>query len=794
MSDSQTSAVESRVLVLAPTGADGELSRAILTEAGFDCRVCADLPALCRELTAGGGSALLTDEALAAGDPQFLASTLQYQPAWSDMPILFLTGKGADSAAALWAMEMLGNVTILERPVRVVTLVSALRTALRARRRQYELRDRLQAQALLAAVVESSEDAIVSKTLDGVITSWNTGAQRLFGYAPAEAIGQHITLIIPPDRLHEEEMIIARLRRGESIEHYETIRRTKTGRLVDISVTISPVRDSGGRVVGASKVARDITGQKQSQERMRQSEERFRFLAETLPSVVWTAAPDGTITYVNQRWLDYCGMTAEQSAMNWPDLIVHPDDRDRCVAHWTKALREGTPYSIEVRNRRHDGVYRWFMTRAVPFRDAGGEIISWFGVTTDIQDQMEMQEQLKLADRRKDEFLATLAHELRNPLSPIYNGLKLLPKIRDNPAEFDETRRMMETQLKHMVHLLDDLLDISRIGRNKIQLRKEPIELAWVVNDAVEATRPLIEERNHQLAVNIPAEPVHLEADSVRLTQVLSNLLNNAAKYTPPGGRIWLTAEVTGQESGVRNQESGSGGSGAHGSERHTANPLTPVVVIRVRDNGMGMSDELLPRVFDLFEQGETHLANASGGLGIGLALVKSLVEMHGGRVDAHSEGLDKGSEFVVRLPVIAGSEVGRPDEPQAEPGAAPPRRILVVDDNRASADSMANLLRTFGHQVCVAYDAPEALTAAATFNPDVGLLDVGLPGMDGHELARTLRDRANGQRLTLIAMTGWGREEDRKRSLAAGFDAHLVKPIKMSAVCDLLAAEAAGR
>ena len=436
-----------RVLVLAPTRADAILSRTILTGAGLLCKLCHGLHDLLREWTAGAGALLLTDEVLAGEDPEQFAAIFQDQPAWSDLPIVLLSAAGADSAIAVWAMERLGNVTVLERPVRVTTLVSALQTAIRARRRQYQLRDQVQAQALLASVVQSSDDAIVSKTLDGIITSWNAGAERLFGYSSEEAIGQSITLIIPPERLEEERMILERLREGERLQHMETVRVSKTGQRLDISVTISPIRDPAGRVIGASKVARDITARKQAADRVLHSEARFRFLAETIPSIVWTAAPDGKITYANQRWFEFCGIPDLQRATSLPELTVHPDDVERCTKAWQWHLRKGRDFEIEVRHRRHDGVYRWFVARAVPFRDAGGKILSWFGTTTDIHDQKEMEETLRQADRRKDEFLATLAHELRNPLAPIRNALHIMRLKGDDPATVDQARKIMDRQL-----------------------------------------------------------------------------------------------------------------------------------------------------------------------------------------------------------------------------------------------------------------------------------------------------------------------------------------------------------
>jgi two-component system, chemotaxis family, CheB/CheR fusion protein len=491
-----------------------------------------------------------------------------------------------------------------------------------------------EAQALLAAIVESSDDAIISKTLAGVITSWNAGAESLFGYTAAEAVGRSITLIIPTDRQDEETMILDRIRRGQRIDHYETIRQTKTGRLVDISLTISPIRDATGRIIGASKIARDVTARKRT------------------------------------------------------------------------------------------------------------------------------EAELKEAARRKDEFLAMLAHELRNPLAPIRNAVEILRESTPVPQHQWATE-VLERQVHQLTRLVDDLLDVSRITRGKIDLRKQRVELAAVVESAVEASQPLIDKWGHQLAVTLPPEPVYLKADPTRLAQVFLNLLNNAAKFTSPGGQIWLTAEREGES-----------------------------VVVQVKDTGIGIRREMLSQVFELFTQAESSLARSQGGLGIGLTLVQRLVEMHGGTVEARSAGPGQGSEFIVRLPVAEPAEDG---ERQGDPGAgerAPEpagMRILVVDDYRDAADSLAVLLRMMGHAVHTAYDGLEALEMAAAWPPEVVLLDIGLPKLNGYEVAERLRAEHGGD-LALIALTGWGQPEDRRRAHEAGFDHHLTKPVELDALRQLLA------
>ena len=507
------------------------------------------------------------------------------------------------------------------------------------------------ARAHLAAIVECSDDAIVSKTLEGVIRSWNGAAERLFGYSAEEAVGQAITLIIPPERVAEEREILERLRRGERIDHFETVRVAKSGRRIDVSLTISPIRDAQGWIVGASKIARDISDKK-----------------------VFAEAQQRTI-----------------------------GELERAEA----ALLE--------------------------------------------------------ADRRKDEFLAVLAHELRNPLAPIRYAVAMARKEGRDETERGQAQAIIERQVKHMSRLLDDLLDVSRITRGKLRLRRSAVDLASVVAAAQEPARPLMEDRRHTLVVKLPQEPVRLMSDPVRLAQVLANLLINAAKYTDGGGRIELEASRAGGE-----------------------------LVVAVRDNGIGISAEMMPRVFTLFAQASPALERSDGGLGIGLALVRGLVELHGGTVSAHSAGIGKGSEFVVRLPLslddaegadvadaaIAESAANAAEYAGAATSPAPkPLRLLVADDNRDSAATCAALLEASGHEVSVAHTGREAYDLACRLQPDALLLDIGMPELNGYQLAQRIRATGWGRRALLIAITGWGLEEDKRRALAAGFDEHMTKP-----------------
>jgi len=621
---------EHRILILAPSD-DAVRIETILTTAENQVLTCPHLETLCKEALAGAGALVLAEEAFTAGSHQALDDFLADQPPWSDVPLLVLIRPGTDVTSVPAILASLGNVALLERPVRVWALVSAARVALRARERQYELRARFESQALLAAIVASSDDAIISKDLNGVIMSWNAGAERLFGYTAGEAIGKHITMLIPRERYDEELEILSRIARGERIEHLETIRVRKDGTSFNVSLTISPITDPSGKVFGASKIARDITERKRVEETLRE------------------------------------------------------------------------------------------------------------------------------ADRRKDEFLATLAHELRNPLAPIRNSLHILEMAGQTDPGIEYVREMMDRQVNHMVRLVDDLMEVSRITRGKIELRRERVDLMDVIRTAIDTSRPIIDRGGHDLTLAIPSEPLALEADPVRLAQVFSNLLNNAAKYTETPSEIRLTVRRQGNEA-----------------------------VISVRDYGIGIAPEMLTRVFEMFAQIDSSRPGSKSGLGIGLTLVENLVQMHQGTISASSEGLGKGSEFIVRLPLAEGSV--HVEQPVAPSQASFSMRVLVVDDNQDAADSLGMLLKYLGTDVRVCHDGPAAIEAIDAFHPDLVLLDLGMPGMDGYEVAQRIRQNPEHRDVTLIALTGWGQEDDRARSRSAGFDHHLIKPAGVDALRALMA------
>ncbi len=502
----------------------------------------------------------------------------------------------------------------------------------------------------------------------------------------------------------------------------------------------------------------DITERKQTEAALRDSEEKYRFLVNAVPSLVWSCSADGTTDYHNDRWYEYTGLDPNSSDSEDWRQVVHPDDIGPAIERWTNSLKTGERYQTEYRLRRaSDGQYLWWQAEAIPMRDKNGQITRWFGTCTNVNERHLAEEELQAADRRKDEFIAILAHELRNPLAPIRNAVQILKVKGPQDPELMWCRDIIDRQVAQMSRLLDDLLDISRITRNKLALRLSRVPLNVVIESAVETSRPLIDQMRQQLVVRMPTESVMLEADATRLAQVFSNLLSNAAKYSNPQSRIWLTSVRQGDD-----------------------------LIVSVKDEGIGIVKDHLEQVFEMFSQEGPAIERSQGGLGIGLSLVRGLVELHGGTVEAKSEGPGKGSEFLVRLPLRDRSITS--ETPQYQVAAAKiALQILVVDDNRDGAQSLSRMLKLEGHVIQTAYDGLAAVEAACKFQPDVILLDIGLPKMSGYEVCKLIRQEPWGKKMFIIAQTGWGQEEDRQKAQAAGFNHHLVKPLDIVELLTLL-------
>ena len=501
----------------------------------------------------------------------------------------------------------------------------------------------------------------------------------------------------------------------------------------------------------------DVTEHRRA-ELLRQSWERFRILTETMPQIIFTAKPNGVVDYFNRHWTEFTGLSSLSiENLSWTQF-VHPADLEESLRRWQHCIDTGEPFQLEHRFQRSDGVYRWHLSRANALRDAGGNVLIWTGSSTDIDDQKCSESALKYADKHKNEFLAMLAHELRNPLAALKCGLSLLTGA-SHESDRDWALRMAEHQVRLLTRMVNDLLDTSRITRGTFQLQRERVGPAELIERAVDTVRHLAEAKEHHLHLTVAPNLPQLQADPARLEQVINNLLTNAVKFTPQGGRVEVSVVAEGGD-----------------------------LVVTVRDTGIGIAPDFLTRVFDPFVQVDTSLVRGRGGLGIGLTLVKAIVELHGGSVEARSDGLNRGCEIVVRLPTVGANNVNGSGPPSlangpalAADGAPERRRILIVEDNLDYALGLRRLLESAGHELHICKDGLGALSQASAFAPDVILLDLGLPGMDGYEVARRMREDESLARARIVVISGYACEEDRRRSREIGVDEHLAKPVRFS-------------
>jgi signal transduction histidine kinase/CheY-like chemotaxis protein len=635
----------------------------------------------------------------------------------------------------------------------------------------------MQSTSLFEAVFKHSPigNYLLSPTPEATILAVNDAFLNASGRRREELVGVSLFVAFPRDPDDPADT-------GESVLRQSLARVVETGKVDTLPAQRYPIRvqlpngevafeerfwdavstpifDADGRIVCISHSTSDVTERVRTVAAIRESEARFRALTHASADVIYRMSPD----WSELRHLDGRGFikdTADPRTF-WLDEYIPAEDQHLVHAAIAEAIRGKGVFELEHRVRRVDGSRGWTLSRAVPmFRD-DGEIDEWIGAASDITERRMAEEKLRELDRRKDEFLAMLAHELRNPLAPIGAAADLLQRAKPSETLVRTTSQIIGRQVRHMTELVDDLLDVSRVTRGLVELDEAPLDIAQIAADAVEQVMPQVEARRHRLDVRLPSAPALVCGDKKRLVQVLANILNNAAKYTQEGGMLRLGVEA--DEAAVR---------------------------VTVVDNGIGMAPELVDRVFDLFAQAERSSDRASGGLGLGLALVRSLVELHGGTVACDSPGLGRGSRFVVSLPRMkaqgaAGQDQAAGTDAPAGPG---PLRILVVDDNEDAADTLAMLLEASGHEVLVEHSSRRALARAIDTAPQVCLLDIGLPDMDGAELARRLRAQPETANALLVAVTGYGQESDRARTRDAGFDHHLVKPIdldKLHAVLD---------
>ncbi len=658
----------------------------------------------------------------------------------------------------------------------VTPRLQAMQELARSREQALELAERAQAERrLLDATFDAVPAAIITADAQGRLLRMNRAIDQIWGDAPlsqgvdeyrewkgwwADGSARH------GQRVQPQEWGLARALHGErctQVVEVEPFGRPGERRVTLLSA--APVLDPQGQVTGGVVAQVDITDTVRAEQALRESEARFRDLADNIPQLAWMSDAEGNLYWFNQRWFDFTGLAPEQMAGEGWRKVHHPEHLERVLGKFVEHLRSGEPWEDTFPMRRRDGEFRWFLSRARPVRDELGRVVRWFGTNTDVTDQMNTesalrgsQERLRAresalreADRQKDTFLATLAHELRNPLAPIRSAAQII-RLRGVQDEKVRTAgAVIERQSAQLARLVDDLMDVSRLNFGNMSLQRQVVDLRQVVDSALEASRPPLQAAGHVLEVHLPEQALMVEVDETRVAQCISNLVNNAGKFTPaPGGRI--TVDLRARGDGWAS--------------------------VAVRDNGQGISREMLGKVFELFAQEQRSGLGGNSGLGIGLALTRKLIEMHGGHVFGRSEGEGRGAEFEILLPLL--TQAGPPERPAGDQEARPMRsaRVLVVDDNRDAAETLQLLLEMQGHEVFTAFDGATALAAVTRHQPHVVVLDIGLPDMTGYDVAARIRGEAVLPfRPLLVAVTGWGQPRDQERAREAGFDHHMTKP-----------------
>ncbi len=645
----------------------------------------------------------------------------------------------------------------------------------------YDVTDRKRAEAALKESEEKfrllaeHSKVFIAILRDRRLLHANPFLAEISGYTQEELLALDISELIPSE---DRTAVLDRVRRRQA---GETLAPSYEYRLVDKSGAVHWTQLWGVTIDYQGKPAVlaagiDITARKRAEEALRQSEEQFRTLAESLPQLVWIAGPDGKVEYVNQRWCEQTGMCASAAIGGPWTGMIHPDDAEQTRAKWLHSERTGEPYEVEYRLRGREDTYRWFLARGLAIRDHEGKISRWFGTCTDIHERKTAQEELEKvareltqantvaekakaaaedANRAKDRFLAMLSHELRSPLTPVLAAVSMLQQDAKTVRSASHTLEMIRRNVELEARLIDDLLDLTRITRGKVELNKQSIELSTIISRAIEVCQPDIDARHLHFGVDFGSEPYMVEADAARLQQVFWNLLRNSVKFTPHDGCIGISCRRVDGE-----------------------------VAVNVYDSGSGIEAEALPRIFDAFTQVRRGVTQQFGGLGLGLTICKSLVELHGGTIEAHSEGLGKGATFTVRLPlIVATPQQGLPTiagVSEVRPSRAATRslRVLVVEDHGDTAEMMQAMLESRGHRVITAGDVATALDTAAQHPFDLLISDLGLPDGSGLDLMRELR--ARGERAPAIALSGYGQESDIHQSREAGFNAHITKPIDL--------------
>jgi len=619
----------------------------------------------------------------------------------------------------------------------------------------------------LAAIIKFSDDAILSRDLNGIITSWNRGAERLFGYSAAEALGQHVTMLIPPDRVDESPSVMERIRRGESVEHYETVRRCKDGTLLNISLTVSPIIDHLGKITGASKIMRDITFEKRSQESLRARTEELETLLDTLPAFIWICKdPQAQVITGNPAANN---LTKTEAGTNISQTTLFPGSSGVYIRQLKEDGTEYRPEELPIQRaiatgqpvtdalldfRFSDGRCVQAVGNAVPLLDKGGKPRGAIAAFLDITERKRAEEALiesrkvaEAANQSKDRFLAVLSHELRTPLTPVLMTLSALEHDPDLSTELRESLSMMKRNIGMEVTLIDDLLDLSRITSGKMELKREAVDLNALVHHAFGICQAQLLEKEINLDLDLCPNIGRISADPARLQQVIWNLLKNAVKFTRVGGNVRIT----------------------------TARLDNGHCELRVSDDGIGITPDALTRIFNAFEQGDPATTRQFGGLGLGLAISRALIDLHGGSIHAESEGKGKGATLIMHLPSDMLPDDSFQRKPVPDVLVKETLKLLVVEDHSDTALALKNLLTKSGYAVTMANNIATALSMAGTEKFDVVISDLGLPDGDGIEMISQLQKL---QAIPAIAMSGFGRDEDIRRSRDAGFNAHLVKPV----------------